>query len=86
MAALLAPRRKHPAASGCLHARTESVRLCAPALARLISALWQSYPPLITRAEHAKFQMQTSRSLAHAAPNQAAVHKPHPRLSANQLV
>ena len=68
MAALLATRRKHPAASGCLHARTESVRFCAPALARLISALWQSYPPLVTRAEHAKFQMQNFALLGTRRP------------------
>jgi hypothetical protein len=86
MAALLATRRKHLAASCGLHARTESVRFRAPALARLISALWQSYPPLVTRAEHAKFQVQNSLSSTHAAPNQAAVHKPHLRPSANQLV
>jgi hypothetical protein len=46
MAALLAPRRKHPAASGGLHTRTKSVRFGTPAFARLISALWQSNPPL----------------------------------------
>jgi hypothetical protein len=45
MTALLATRRKHLAASCGLHARTETVRLGAPALARLISALWQSNPP-----------------------------------------
>jgi hypothetical protein len=68
MAALLAARRKHLAASGGLHARTESVRFCAPALARLISALWQSYPPLVTRAEHAKFQMQNFALLGTRRP------------------
>ena len=46
MAALLAACRKHLAASCGLHARTETVRLGAPALARLISALWQSNLPL----------------------------------------
>ena len=45
MAALLATRRKHLAASCGLHARTEPVRFSAPALARLICALWQSNPP-----------------------------------------
>ena len=49
MTALLAACRKHSAASGGLHARTESVRLGAPALARLIGALWQSNPPYILR-------------------------------------
>jgi hypothetical protein len=49
MTALLAPRRQHLAASGGLHARTETVRLGAPAFARLIGALWQSYPPCILR-------------------------------------
>ena len=68
MAALLAARRKHLAASGGLHARTESVRFCAPALARLISALWQSCPPLVTRAEHAKFQMQNFALLGTRRP------------------
>src|SRR5216684_1727383 len=72
MTALLAARRKHPAASGGLHARTESVRLGAPALARLIGALWQSNPPYILRI---------------AAPQiSGCIHKPHPRLSANQVV
>ncbi len=50
MTALLAARRKHPAASGGLHTRTKSVRFGAPAFARLISALWQSNPPLVTYA------------------------------------
>jgi hypothetical protein len=49
MTALLATRRQHPAASCGLHARTESVRLGAPAFARLIGALWQSNPPCILR-------------------------------------
>ena len=49
MTALLAARRKHPAASGGLHTRTKSVRFGAPAFARLISALWQSNPPYILR-------------------------------------
>jgi hypothetical protein len=49
MTALLAACRKHSAASCGLHARTESVRLGAPALARLIGALWQSNPPYILR-------------------------------------
>jgi hypothetical protein len=49
MTALLAACRKHSAASGGLHARTETVRLGAPALARLIGALWQSNPPYILR-------------------------------------
>jgi len=49
MAALLAPRRKHLAASGGLHTRPKSVRFGAPAFARLISALWQSNPPCILR-------------------------------------
>ena len=45
MTALLAARRKHLAASCGLHARTEAVSLGAPALARLIGALWQRNPP-----------------------------------------
>src|SRR5258707_10470857 len=49
MTALLAACRKHSAASGGLHARSETVRLGAPALARLIGALWQSNPPYILR-------------------------------------
>jgi hypothetical protein len=73
MTALLAARRKHLAASSGLHARTESVRLGAPASARLIGALWQSNPPLYS----------TDRSLANFRLHP---HKPHPRLSANQLV
>ncbi len=83
MTALLAARRKHLAASCGLHARTETVRLGAPALARLISALWQSNPPFgyarrpceISNANIARFDTRR--------PDQAAVHKPHPRLSAN---
>jgi hypothetical protein len=90
MAALLASRRKHPAASGGLHTRTKSVRFGAPAFARLISALWQSNPPLVTCAAHAKFRCEVSDAkfapLDTRRPNQAAVHKPHPRPSANQLV
>jgi hypothetical protein len=77
MAALLAPRRKHLAASGGLHTRSKSVRFGAPAFARLISALWQSNPPLVTCALHAKFrrkvfdakfQMQIPHRSTHAAP------------------
>jgi hypothetical protein len=49
MASLLAARREHPAAAFRLHARAESVRLGAPALARLKCALWQSNPPLSYR-------------------------------------
>jgi hypothetical protein len=67
MAALLAACREHPAASRGLHARTESVRLGAPALARLISALWQSNPPF----EYARCACEISgcklRTAAHAA-------------------
>ena len=86
MTALLAARRKHPAASGSLHSRTKSVRFSAPAFARLISALWQSNPPLVTCAPDTKFQMQNFASADTRRPDQAAVHKPRPRLSANQLV
>jgi len=86
MTALLAARRKHPAASGGLHSRTKSVRFSAPAFARLISALWQSNPPLVTCAPDTKFQMQNFASADTRRPDQAAVHKPRPRLSANQLV
>jgi hypothetical protein len=64
MAALLATRRKHPAASGCLHARTESVRFCAPALARLISALWQSYPPIFYEPRPHKFRPKPTSRLS----------------------
>jgi hypothetical protein len=60
MTALLAACRKHPAAPCGLHARTETVRFGAPALARLISALWQSNPPLVTCAPHAKFRRKVS--------------------------
>jgi hypothetical protein len=60
MAALLAARRKHLAASGGLHTRTKPVRFGAPAFARLISALWQSNPPLVTCAQHAKFRRKVS--------------------------
>jgi hypothetical protein len=46
------------------------VRLGAPALARLISALWQSYPPLVTRTGRAKFQMQNFALLDTRRPKQ----------------
>src|SRR2546422_3750460 len=46
MASLLAARRQYPATAFRFHARAESVRLGAPALARLKCALWQSNPPL----------------------------------------
>ena len=71
MAALLAACREHLAASRGLHTRTESVRLGAPALARLISALWQSYPPLVTRTGRAKFQMQNFALLDTRRPKQS---------------
>jgi hypothetical protein len=45
MAALLAARRKHFAATLGLHARTKPVRLGAAALPRLKCTLWQSNPP-----------------------------------------
>jgi len=72
MTALLAPRRKHLAASGGLHARTKSVRLGAPALARLIGALWQSNPPCILRT-----------AATDVAPQ---LHKPRQQPGKNQLV
>ena len=46
MASLLAARRKHLAATLGLHAHAKTVRLGAPAFARLIGSLWQSNPPL----------------------------------------
>ncbi len=49
MASLLAARRQHPAATLCLHANAEAVRLGAPASARLKCALWQNNPPLHLR-------------------------------------
>ena len=45
MTSLLTARRKHLAPAFRLHAHTKTVRLGAPAFARLISALWQSNPP-----------------------------------------
>src|ERR1700675_2907398 len=72
MTPLLTARRKHLAAAFGLHAHAKTVRLGAPAFARLISALWQSNPPLILRAartgsstarEHAPLSTQpTERS------------------------
>jgi hypothetical protein len=83
MAALLATRRKYLAASCGLHARTETVRLGAPALARLISALWQSNPPL----EYARRPCEISDAIIPHSdtrrPNKATVHKPPKRHSAN---
>jgi hypothetical protein len=87
MTALLAACRKHLAASCGLHARTEAVRLGAPALARLISALWQRNPPFWLRAPKMQnFGVQNFAPAGTRRPDQAAVHKPRPRLSANQLV
>ncbi len=54
MASLLAARRQHFAASYGLHARAESVRLCAAAFPRLKCALWQSNPPLVARPQLAR--------------------------------
>jgi hypothetical protein len=62
MTALLAACRKHLAASGGLHARTETVRLGAPALARLISALWQSNPPLYSTNRSSRMFRRSSAS------------------------
>jgi len=47
MTALLAARRQHLAATYGLHAYTESVRLSAASLPRLICSLWQSNPPRV---------------------------------------
>jgi len=46
MASLLAACRQHFAATRGFHARAETVRLGAPAFARLKCALWQNNPPL----------------------------------------
>jgi hypothetical protein len=95
MTALLAARRKHLTASGGLHTRTKSVRFSAPAFARLISALWQSNPPfgyvrprckVSAQVPTQNFRYEAPHRSTHTAPNQTAVHKPHPRPSANQLV
>jgi hypothetical protein len=92
MTALLAARRKHLTASGGLHTRTKSVRFSAPAFARLISALWQSNPPfnyvrptpkVSAQTFDTEFKTQIPHRSTHAAPNQAALHQPHPRPSAN---
>ncbi len=50
MTSLLTARRKHLAATLRLHAHAKTMRLGAPAFARLICALWQSNPPLLVRA------------------------------------
>lgn len=50
MTSLLAASRQDPAATYGLHARTETVRLGAPAFARLKCALWQSNPPIFFRS------------------------------------
>jgi hypothetical protein len=47
MASLLAARCQHLAAAFRLHAYAETVRLGAPAFARLKCALWQNNPPYI---------------------------------------
>jgi len=86
MTALLTTRRKHLAASCGLHARTETVRLRAPAFARLISALWQSNPPFSYARRTCEVSDEKFALLGARRPSQAAVHKPHLRPSANQLV
>jgi len=58
MASLLAARRENFAAAGGLHARAEPVGFGAPAFPRLISALWQSNPPLWMRAASEAVQPQ----------------------------
>jgi hypothetical protein len=68
MTALLATRRKHLAASCGLHARTETVRLGAPALARLISALWQSNPPFGYARRPCEVSNAKHRMLRHTPP------------------
>jgi len=67
MTALLAPCRKHLAASGGLHTRTKSVRFGAPAFARLISALWQSNPPFDYARRPCEISNEKFRAATHAA-------------------
>ena len=83
MAALLAASRKHLAASCGLHARTESVRLGAPALARLICALWQSNPPFKYAGRNCRISDAKFRNSDTRRPSKATVHKPPKRHSAN---
>ena len=52
MASLFAARRQHLAATYGLHAYTESVRLSAASLPRLICSLWQSNPPLFPNPDY----------------------------------
>src|SRR5262249_20326099 len=54
MASLLAACGKNLAAAYGLHARAESVRFGATALARLKCALWQSNPPIRLRVARGK--------------------------------
>src|SRR5215470_1033672 len=54
MASLLAACGKNLAAAYGLHARAESVRLGATALARLKCALWQNNPPIWLRVAQGK--------------------------------
>src|SRR5262249_15238186 len=54
MASLLAACGKNLTAAYGLHARAESVRLGATALARLKCALWQSNPPIRLRVARGK--------------------------------
>jgi hypothetical protein len=67
MTSLLATRCQNFAAAGGLHARTETVRLGAAAFPRLISALWQSNPPLECGAQtipkSARFQPEHTSGL-----------------------
>ena len=83
MTALLAACREHFAASRGLHTRTESVRLGAPALARLICALWQSIPLLKYAGRNCRISDAKFRNSDARRPSKATVHKPPKRHSAN---
>src|SRR5882762_5675717 len=62
MASLLAARRQHLAATRRFHACAKTVRLGAPAFARLKCALWQNNPPLLPAMLHT---ISNTRSRAH---------------------
>ena len=94
MASLLAARRKHLAATLGLHAHAKTVRLGAPAFARLIGSLWQSNPPLSYPFRVSCNVLRAARTLhfvlcfvrrRHARPpKQTAVHRPQQQPFPNQ--
>jgi len=74
MTALLAACGKHFAAARGLHSRAESVRLGAPAFARLKCALWQNSPPLLPAMFDTICNTRSRSHLFH--PQRPSAHQP----------